>query len=127
MDYFGGRPPAGVDPFQVADIERNAAMRIIPCPIARDGLPEVRTNYQHRTKWRVLGIGMEEIKRDFATEAHATIFMNQYLDDMRMRLPTEAELLAEQKLRIALGEARDEAAKPKSPKTPEKPQDQPPA
>lgn len=127
MDYFGGRPPAGVDPFQVADIERNAAMRIIPCPIARDGLPEVRTNYQHRTKWRVLGVGMEEIRRDFATEAHAIIFMNQYLDDIRMRLPTEAELLAESELRKKLGEARDEAVKPKTPKSPEKPQDQPPA
>lgn len=120
MDYFGGRPPAGIDPFQVADLERNAAMRVVPCPVARDGLPEVRTNYTHKTKWRVLGLGMEEVKKDFPTEDAATLHMNQYLVDIRMRLPTTEELLAEQKLRAAMAEARDAAAAPKSAKPAEK-------
>lgn len=127
MDYFGGRPPKGIDPFQVADIERNAAMRIVPCPIARDGLPEVRTNYQHKTKWRVLGLGMEEVKKDFPTEDEAKIYMNIYLNDIRMRLPTAEEILAEQTIRQAAAEARDAAVAPKPAKTPNKPQDQPSA
>jgi hypothetical protein len=118
VDYHGGRPPEGVDSYAVARDELSAAMKIRPVPIAADGKPAVFIEHLPKTKWRVIGLNRTEIKRDIATQEEAQIEMSLYLNEIRMRLPTPEEILAELQLRERLmlaAEAEVEAqAKPKT-------------
>lgn len=101
VDFFGGRPPKGVDPYKVAEEELAAAMMIQVVPIDASGKPTVFVQHLPRTKWRVIGLANTEIKRDIATKEEAEVVMFGYLADIRMRLPTNEELLAEIEVREA--------------------------
>jgi hypothetical protein len=116
VDYHGGRPPKGFDPYKVAEDELGAALQIKVCPIDRDGRPVVKVEHTPKTRWRVIGLNSTEVTRDIATKLEAEIAMAHYLNDIRMRLPTPEELMAEIKLREALSKpaepTKPEASKP---------------
>lgn len=114
VDFHGGRPPKGIDPYTVAEEELAAAMKIRTVPIGNDGRPSVFIQHLPKTKWRVIGLNSTEVKRDIATKEEAEVEMAIYLSDIRMRLPTEEELLAELKLREAIKVQAEK--KPESPK-----------
>lgn len=110
VDFHGGRPPKGVDPYKVAEEERAAAMRMQVVPIGADGYPVVFVQHLPKTKWRVIGLNSTEVKRDIASKEEAEVEMGRYLADIRMRLPTPEELLAELQLREAMMEAEQAQA-----------------
>lgn len=112
MEFRGGRPPVGVDPYKVESDARAEAMRMRVAPIAGNGKPVIRIEYLPKTKWRVIGLGSEEIKRDLPTRDAAESELAIYLHTINMRNPTEDELLAEIKRRadVAAAAAQKPAA-----------------
>jgi hypothetical protein len=122
VDFHGGRPPQGIDPYKVAEDELAAAMKIRVCPIDKDLKPVIRVEFIPRTKWRVIGLSNQEVARDIPTKLEAEIEMGRYLNDVRMRLPTPEELMAEMQLRQALDGPQSPAPEqPKAPLPPTKP------
>ena len=57
-----------------------------------DGMPKVRVEFLEATKWRVRGVTGDEISRDHKSEADALKYMQRYLDQMNLTLPSEAEI-----------------------------------
>jgi hypothetical protein len=106
VDYYGGIPPEGIDPRVVAADELNAAMKIKPCPIDRDGRPVAQIHYTAKTNWRIIGLNSAEVKRDIPSKAEAENELAIYLNSMRMRLPTAEEIAAELELRSELAKAK---------------------
>lgn len=99
VDFLYGRTPAGIDVEKIAE-ETEAALKAIEVvPVAQDGKPVVRIEYLPKTKWRLLGLGSEEVERDLSSKDQAETRMAIYLHQIRMRLPTDAEILSEVKLR----------------------------
>lgn len=105
VDFHGGRPPRGIDPYKVAEEELAAALKIQVVPIGADGRPVVFIQHLPKTKWRVIGLNSTEVKKDIATKEEAEVEMALYLADIRMRLPTPEETLAELQLREKLMDA----------------------
>ena len=99
VDFHGGRPPAGVDPFKVAAEQLADAMKIKVAPIGTDGKPVVRVNHTPKTLWRVVGLNSDEVERNIPTKELAEARMGIYLNEIRMRNPTDDELVAEMKRR----------------------------
>ncbi len=92
VEYRGGRPPAGADPVKS---ERDAiarSMKIQIVPLWSDGKPVVRVEHLPKTRWRVLGLEKKEIRRDMETREEAEQAMLKYLEDIRMRMPSEEEI-----------------------------------
>jgi hypothetical protein len=111
MEYHGGRPPRGIDPFKVEADARAEAMKMQIAPIGANGKPVIRAEYLPKTKWRVIGLGSEEIKRDLPTREAAEAELAMYLHAINMRNPTDEELLAETKRRAdAVAAAQKPAA-----------------
>ena len=95
VEFHSGLPPKGIDPYKVSAKAREEAMRVKPCPIDRTtGQPVVRINHTPRTHWRLIGLNGAEIERDMPTRERAEVRMGLYLDEMRLRLPTDAEIAA---------------------------------
>ena len=88
-------------------------MRIQVVPIGADGRPVVFIEHLPKTKWRVIGLNRTEVKRDIATKEAAEVEMAMYLSDIRMRLPTPEEILAELEMREKLMLAAEAEAKAK--------------
>jgi hypothetical protein len=101
VDFHGGRPPAGVDPFKVAAEQLADAMKVKTAPIGLDGKPVVRVNHTPKTMWRVLGLNSDEVERNIPTRELAEARMGIYLNEIRMRNPTDDEIVAEMKRRAA--------------------------
>lgn len=110
VNFLGGRPPKGIDPYAVAEEERAAALRVTVVPIMADGRPAVYIQHLAKTKWRVIGLNNTEVKRDIATKEEAEVEMAIYLNAIRMRLPTAEEILAELQLREKMLEAKEAEA-----------------
>lgn len=62
--------------------------RLAIVPLAKDGKPVVRVEYQPATKWRVLGLN-GEISRDHETESAASKVMREYLKKTGLALPVQ--------------------------------------
>lgn len=112
MEFRGGRPPRGVDPYKVESEVRAEAMKMRVAPIGGNGKPVIRIEYLPKTKWRVIGLGSEEIKRDLPTRDAAESELAIYLHTINMRNPTEEELLVEMKRRTDAAVAAQKAAAP---------------
>lgn len=112
MEYHGGRPPRGIDPFKVESDARAEAMKMQVGPIGNNGKPIIRAEYLPKTKWRVIGLGSEEIKRDMPTREAAEAELAMYLHAINMRNPTDEELLAEVKRRASVEAAAQKASAP---------------
>lgn len=112
VEFFGGRPPRGVDPYSVQDEVRKEALKMTVAPIASDGKPVCRAQFLPKTQFRVLGLGGIEIQRDIKTQSEAEAVLANYLVGMNMRNPTADELLDHAKAKAAAMEA---AAKEKAP------------
>jgi hypothetical protein len=61
-------------------------------PILPNGRAAVRVDFTEATKYRVISINGEPLQSGIATEAEANAIMARYLAELRLRLPTEAEL-----------------------------------
>lgn len=106
VDFHSGRPPVELaDPRAAAAKSLQKSLEIKTVPIGKDGLPVVRIEWLQKTKWRLLGLQSEEVKRDMATKDEAETELAKYLHTIRMRLPNEAELKAEAEKRLALQQA----------------------
>jgi len=112
MEFHSGRPPRGVDPYKVESDARAEALKIKVAPIDGNGKPVIRVEYTPKTKWRVIGLGSQEIERDLPSRDHAETRMNIYLHTINMRNPTEEELLAEMKRRTDAAVVAQKAAAP---------------
>lgn len=94
VDYHGGRPPEGVNPYEAAASALSDAMRIRIAPIADNGKPAIRIEFTNKTQWRVLGLNNHEVARDIASRDMAEVELANYLQSIRMRNPTDEELAA---------------------------------
>lgn len=101
VEFHSGRPPRGVDPYAVESEIHAEAAKLKVAPIGRDGKPVVKIEFLPKIKWRVLGLGSEEIARNIETRDQAEITMADYLRSISMRNPTDEELLAESKRRAS--------------------------
>lgn len=110
VEFHSGRPPAGVDPYEVQSAVHAEAAKLKVAPIGADGKPQIKIEFLPKIKWRVLGLGAEEIQRNIETRDQAEIIMADYLRSISMRNPTDEELLAEMKRRTALAAAAQKAA-----------------
>jgi hypothetical protein len=113
VEFRGGRPPIGIDPYKIENSVRAEAMRQQVAPIGADGQPVIRVQYLPKTKYRVLGLGSEEIERDIPSKEIAETRMAIYLNTINMRNPTEEEILAEVRRRAtAVAAANAKASAP---------------
>jgi len=112
VEFHSGRPPAGVDPYAVESAVRAEASKLTVAPIGSDGKPVIKMEFLPKTKWRVLGLGSEEIQRNIETREQAETVLLDYLRSVNMRNPTDEELLAEAKKRTAAVVAAQKAAAP---------------
>jgi hypothetical protein len=116
MEFRGGRPPAGVNPYEVESEAYKEFKRIKVAPIGNDGKPQIRVEHLPKTKWRVLGLGATEISRGHETRIEAETVMNNYLNSINMRNPSAEELHAASEKKLAEkpvekpGEAQKNAA-----------------
>jgi hypothetical protein len=101
VEFHSGRPPRGVDPYALESEVHAEAAKLKVAPIGRDGKPVIKVEFLPKIKWRVLGLGSEEIQRNIETRDQAEIAMADYLRAISMRNPTDEELLAESKRRAA--------------------------
>jgi len=92
VEYMGGRPPANTDPLAAEKDAIAKSFEIKTVPLWRDNKPVVRVEHLPKTKWRVLGLEKREIQRNIETKEEAERCMAKYLDDMRLRMPSEAEV-----------------------------------
>ena len=88
------------------------ATKLKIAPIGGDGKPVIKIEFLPKIKWRVLGLGSEEIARNIETRDQAEITMADYLRSISMRNPTDEELLAEAKKRTAAAVAAQKASAP---------------
>lgn len=117
VQFRSGLPPEGVNPYEVSAEAVKEAMRVKVCPIDRNtGKPIIYIQHTPRTRWRVIGLNGVEVVRDLTTKEQAETRMALYLNEVRLRLPTDAELLAAAK---AVGDTAN--------KSPEKPAERPAA
>jgi hypothetical protein len=112
VEFRGGRPPAGVDPYEVQSAVHAEAAKLKIAPIGQDGKPVIKMEFLPKIKWRVLGLDSEEIARNIETRDQAEIVLADYLRSISMRNPTDEELLAEAKKRTAAAVAAQKAAAP---------------
>jgi len=110
VEFHSGRPPAGVDPYEVQSAVHAEASKLRIAPIGQDGKPVVKIEFLPKIKWRVLGLGSEEIARNIETRDQAELAMADYLRSVSMRNPTDEELFAESKRRTAAAAAAQKAA-----------------
>lgn len=95
MRYLYGDPGPGVDnPYAYVRDLRTEKGEPRAVPITRAGKSMVRVEFIPATKWRVLGLNGDTVKRDLASKEEAEVAMDAYLREINMRLPTEAELAA---------------------------------
>lgn len=99
VEFHSGRPPAGVDPYAVQSAVHAASAKLKVAPIGRDGKPVIKIEYLPKIKWRVIGLGSDEIQRNIETRDQAELALADYLRAVNMRNPTDEELLAEVKRR----------------------------
>lgn len=92
VDFFGGRPPLGIDPYEIAEVALGTAMKVRVAPIGPEGRPVIRIEHTNKTQWRVLGLNNQEVVRDITSRDLALVELANYLDSIRMRNPTEEEL-----------------------------------
>jgi hypothetical protein len=112
VEFHSGRPPAGVDPYAVQSAVHAEAAKLKVAPIGQDGKPQVKIEFLPKIKWRVLGLGAEEIARNIETRDQAEIVMSDYLRSISMRNPTDEELLAEVKRRATAAAAAQKTTAP---------------
>lgn len=110
VEFHSGRPPAGVDPYEVQSAVHAEAAKLKIAPIGRDGKPVIKIEFLPKIKWRVLGLDSEEIARNVETREQAETMLADYLRSISMRNPTDEELLVEAKKRTAA--AAQKAAAP---------------
>jgi len=110
VEFHSGRPPAGVDPYAVQNAVHAEAAKLKMAPIGQDGKPAIRIEFLPKIKWRVIGLGSEEIQRNIETREQAEIVMDNYLRSISMRQPTDEECLAEMKRRTAAAVAAQKKA-----------------
>lgn len=97
VEFNHGRVPAGIEAEDAAGAALADATRLKMAPIAGDGRPLIRTQFLPKTKWRLIGLNSEEVKRDMANQIEAEKELALYLATMFMRQPTDEELLAHAK------------------------------
>jgi hypothetical protein len=112
VEFHSGRPPAGVDPYAVQSAVHAEAAKLKVAPIGQDGKPQIKIEFLPKIKWRVLGLGAEEIARNIETRDQAEIVMSDYLRSISMRNPTDEELLAEVKRRATAAAAAQKTTAP---------------
>lgn len=92
MEYLGGRAPAGLESFkEIEDAAKSLSQDLRLAPMDKQGAPIPRTEYLDATKWRVIGVDNNEVRRGFESKAEAQAYLASYLDDLNMRLPSDEE------------------------------------
>lgn len=113
VEFNSGRVPAGIEAEDAAGAALADAARLKMAPIDNDGRPVIRIQFLPKTKWRLLGLNGEEVKRDMANQPEAEKELALYLATMFMRQPTDEELLAHVKDKEQRKLAADEARRAK--------------
>lgn len=106
VDYFDGRLPDGVDLTSLKAKIAAETAKLAVVDIAADGAPVVRIQYLPKTKYRLLGLNGEEVKRDIPSKEAAENELAIYLAQIRMRVPTEAEIAVELKRRADIADLK---------------------
>jgi len=104
VEFRGGRPPAGVNPYQAESEALKEALRQKPAPIDAEGKLVIRVDHTPKTKWRIIGLDHIEIKRGFENKSDAEAERQIYLAQLNMRDPTPDEIAAEMKRRAGAKE-----------------------
>lgn len=104
VEFRGGRPPAGVNPYQAEAEALKEALKQRPAPIDAEGKPVIRIDHTPKTKWRIIGLDHAEIKRGIENKSDAEAERQIYLAQLNMRDPTPDEIAAEMKRRAGVKE-----------------------
>lgn len=107
--------PAGSDELAAKAADAAAEMaRPKVVALANDGYPVVRVDYKTATNWRVLGQNGEQISEGHSSQGEAQKFMDKYLRECGLVLPSQDVIDAKQAELAAEAQERKEARKAKS-------------